>query len=43
VNYGTITHHLMDAIRRAQLAQARRQIINAIGVVRNCHHRGRVT
>lgn len=52
MNFGTVTHHLLHALRtlegvpaasaedRARLDQARRKILAAVAVVRNCHHRG---
>jgi hypothetical protein len=55
VNYGTVAHQLLNALRtlegvpvasdeeRARLDQARRKILAAVAVVRNCHHRGRLT
>jgi hypothetical protein len=54
MNYGTVTHHLMDALcalelidpasdhERAQLDQARHRILTSICVVRNTHHRWRL-
>jgi hypothetical protein len=53
MNYGTVTHHLIDALRslesihpasdheQAQLDQARHRILTAIRVVRDTHHRWR--
>lgn len=53
MNYGTVTHHLMEALRsldtiapssgkeRTQIDQARNKILASISVVRNTHHRWR--
>ena len=55
MNYGTVTHYLLQALRhlevvpvasdedRARLDQARRKTLAAVAVVRNCHHRGVLT